>query len=286
MILLCTYFITLKRQSDRVMNRLSGRKIMKKLISISLALLMLIGCVAMFASCGKEDEFVIGITYYEPMNYLDANGDLTGFETEFAKAVCAELGLTPKFQKIDWKAKETELNSGAIDCIWNGMTINDERRAAMGISDPYMANKQVLVVKAENVEKYSDAAAFKGAVVVAEASSAGEEVATTDALFAEAKFTPVGTQANTLLEVKSGTADCAVLDYVASIGMIGEGTDYADLVVLEKYEFAREEYGIAFRKGDDALRADFQKAIDKLMADGTIEKIAKEYKLQDLLIKD
>ncbi len=243
---------------------------------------MLMSCSVLFTSCG-EDEFVIGITYYEPMNYLDEDGNLTGFETEFAKAVCEKLGLTPKFEKIDWKAKETELNSGTIDCIWNGMTISPEREEAMGISDPYMANKQVIVVKAENAEKYSDSANLAGAVVVAEAGSAGETVAIEDAMFADSEFKKVASQATTLLEVKSGTADCAILDYVASIGMIGEGTDYADLVVLE-HEFAKEEYGIAFRKGDTDLRADFQKAIDELMADGTIQKIAEKYKLDELLI--
>ena len=257
---------------------------MKKLLSIIIAAVMLMSCCVLFASCGNDDEFVIGITYYEPMNYLDDDGNLTGFETEFAKAVCEKLGLTPKFQKIDWKAKETELNSGAIDCIWNGMTINDERKEAMAISDPYMENKQVVVVKADNAEKFSDADNLAGAVVVAEAGSAGETVATEDALFADSEFKKVASQATTLLEVKSGTADCAVLDYVASIGMIGEGTDYADLVVLDEYEFAREEYGIAFRKGDTDLRAQFQKAIDELMAEGKIKEIAEKYKLQDLLI--
>ena len=256
---------------------------MKKLLSIILAAVMLLSCAVLFTSCG-EDEFVIGITYYEPMNYIDENGDLTGFETEFAEAVCAKLGITPKFQKIDWNAKETELNSGAIDCIWNGMTINDERKAAMGISDPYMENKQVVVVKKSNVEKFSAEDSFAGALVVAESGSAGETVALEDALFANSEFKKISTQAATLLEVKSGTADCAVLDYVASIGMIGEGTDYSDLVVLEQYEFGKEEYGIAFRKDDTELRADFQKAIDELMADGTIMKIAEKYKLQDLLI--
>ncbi|MBR5632976.1 MAG: transporter substrate-binding domain-containing protein, partial [Clostridia bacterium] len=76
---------------------------MKKILSIIIAAVMLMSCCVLFTSCG-EDEFVIGITYYEPMNYLDEDGNLTGFETEFAEAVCEKLGLTPKFQKIDWKA--------------------------------------------------------------------------------------------------------------------------------------------------------------------------------------
>ena len=122
-------------------------------------------------------------------------------------------------------------------------------------------------------------------ILVAEKGSAGEEVATTHDDFKDYKFTAVNSQAKALMEVSSGTADAAVIDYVMSIGSIGEGTDYADLVVVDAHSFAEEEYGIAFRKGDKELREEFQKAIDELMADGTIEKIAKKYKLQDLLVK-
>ena len=258
---------------------------MKKILSLIMAAVMLAGCIAMFSSCNKKEEFVIGITYFEPMNYFDENNKLIGFETEFATAVCEKLGLTPKFQEIDWKAKETELNSGAIDCIWNGMTITDERKANMGISNPYMENKQVLVVTSENLEKYSDAANLADAYIVAEEGSAGETVATENSYFENSKFTAVGTQANALMEVKSGTADGALVDYVASIGMIGEGTDNENLVVVEAFDFNPEEYGITFRKDDTETREKFQKALDELMADGTSDAIAKKYKLEDLLVK-
>ena len=96
----------------------------------------------------NKGELVIGITYFAPMNY-EENGELVGFETEFAKAVCEILGINAKFQEISWVAKETELASKNIDCIWNGMTITDERLENMSISIPYMENKQVKVVKAK-----------------------------------------------------------------------------------------------------------------------------------------
>ena len=92
----------------------------------------------------NKGEFVIGITYFEPMNYMDENGNLTGFETEFATKVCEKMGVTPKFQKIDWDSKEVELNAKTIDCIWNGLTITEERQENMSISTPYMENKQVI----------------------------------------------------------------------------------------------------------------------------------------------
>ncbi len=99
------------------------------------------------AEIQEKGELVIGITLFAPMNYYDENEELIGFETEFAKAVCEKLGVTPKFVEINWDTKEIELNAKSIDCIWNGMTITDERLANMSISAPYMANKQVMVAK-------------------------------------------------------------------------------------------------------------------------------------------
>lgn len=260
---------------------------MKKILSVIMAVAMLCTGAMLFSSCGESsgEEFVIGITYFEPMNYFDDNNQLTGFETEFATAVCNKLGLTPKFQEIDWSAKETELNSGNIDCIWNGMTITPEREETMGISNPYMENKQVLVVKTENVEKYSDAANIAGANFCAEEGSAGEEVITANETFTGANYTSVSTMAMALMEVAAGTSDGCVIDFVTCIGMIGEGTDYAGLSVVEAYEFSPEYYGIAFRKDDTATLDKFNNAIAELMADGTVEAIAAKYKLDGQLVK-
>ncbi len=227
-----------------------------------------------------KGEMIIGITYFEPMNYIDDNGDLTGFETEFAKAVCEELGVTAKFQEISWTAKETELASKNIDCIWNGMTATAEREEAMSVSQHYMKNKQVLVMKAD---KAADVKNADGLTIVAEKESAGEEVATSDEFFAKANYIAVDTQSKALTEVKSGTADGCVVDYVCSIGMIGEGTDYADLVVVETEAFNEEEYGIAFRKGSD-ITAEVNKAIDALINNGKLAEIAKKYKLEEQII--
>ncbi len=278
----------------------------KKTLAIILAILAVVMCFT-FAACNGGGEntdettaantetvsdldyikangkMIIGYTEFAPMNYKDDNGELIGFETEFAKAVCEELGVEPVFQLIDWAAKETELKSKTIDCIWNGMTITPERLAEMEISTPYMANKQVLLVKAENADKYTTAEALEGANIVAEIESAGESVAKEDAFFAGANYTAVDSQAKALMEVKSGVADGCVVDYVLSIGMIGEGTDYEDLVVVDELAFADEEYGIAFRKGADTCAA-VNAAITKLVENGELAKIAETYKLTEQII--
>lgn len=279
---------------------------MKKVLSVLLAVLMLISVGTLFAACTKEEaskeddktasdlayvqdkgELVIGITLFAPMDYYadEAETELTGFEVEFGKAVCEKLGVTPKFQVISWEAKENELNAKNIDCIWNGLTIDNDRLATMSISDPYMNNKQVLITKAENVDKYTAAGSLKGATVVAEKESAGEEVATTDAFFEGCNYTAVDSMAKAMMEVKSGTADAAVIDYVTGIGSLGEGTDYADIAIVEGASFADEQYGIAFRKGSD-ITAEVNKARKELLADGTLQKIAEKYKLGEQLIAE
>ncbi|MBQ7740387.1 MAG: transporter substrate-binding domain-containing protein [Eubacterium sp.] len=234
----------------------------------------------------NKGELVIGITYFEPMDYLDDKGELTGFEVEFGKAVCEKLGVTPKFQEISWDAKETELSAKNIDCIWNGLTITPERQEAMSISNPYMNNKQVIICKKENAEAFAKAGGLDGKTVVAEKESAGEEAIQSEDykdFFGKANYTPVEAMKNALMEVKAGTADAAVIDYVTGIGSLGEGSDYADLAIVEK-SFADEQYGIAFRKDSDTT-AEVNKIIDELKADGTLQKIADKYNLGEQLVK-
>lgn len=267
-----------------------------KILAVILAALFVVGC---FAACSAPSEntdsdlayiqdkgtMIIGITLFAPMDYYadEAETELTGFEVEFGKAVCEKLGVTPEFQVINWEAKETELNAKNIDCIWNGLTITPERLETMSISIPYMANKQVIIVKAENAEKYSTAGSLSGLTVVAEKESAGEEVALEDAFFEGANYTAVDSMAKAMMEVKSGTADAAVIDYVTGIGSLGEGTDYEDIVMIESVAFADEEYGIAFRQGSD-VTAKVNEIIGELIADGTLQKIAEKYKLEEQLI--
>ena len=116
------------------------------------------------------------------------------------------------------------------------------------------------------------------ALVVAEAGSAGEELATTNEYFANAKFTAVDSMATALMDVASGTSDIAIVDYVTSIGSIGEGTDFANLAVVEGKDFNPEEYGIAFRKGSD-FTAKVDAAAKELVADGTLTALAEKYGL-------
>ena len=266
---------------------------MKKFIALALALVMslsLVACGAPAASSGSasqpevqatdleaikaKGEMIIGYTVYEPMNYTDENGVFTGFDTELAQAVCAKLGVTPKFQEIVWETKEVELNAGTIDCVWNGMTITEERQANMEITDPYVINAQVVVMLKDAA--YTDTASLIGKNVCAEQGSAGQSTIEGDANLAQATFVPKTVQTDCLMEVAAGTCDAAVLDITLAKAMIGEGTDYANLVIVD--QLAEEFYGVAFRKGSDAAAAT-NAAFDELTADGTMGALAEKYSL-------
>lgn len=221
-----------------------------------------------------KGSLIIGYTIYEPMNYTDNKGDFTGFDTELAEAVCAKLGLTPEFVEINWDTKEIELNAKSIDCIWNGLTINDERKQNMEITKPYVKNAQVVVVK-EDAE-YTDTASLVGKTVCAEAGSAGETTIADDDNLSQAEYVAKEVQTACLMEVAAGTADAAVLDLTLANAMIGEGTDYANLVIKDR--LAVEDYGVAFRKGSD-LCEEVNKVFAELLADGTMKALAEKYGL-------
>ena len=272
---------------------------MKKLISTVLALGMaasLVACgssastaastaestVESTAAAGDSDldyikgkgKMTIGYTVYEPMNYTDADGNFTGFDTELATAVCEKLGVEPEFVEINWDTKIVELDAKSIDCIWNGMTLTDDIQANTACTKAYAQNAQVVVMTAD--ADYSSTADLVGKTVVAEAGSAGESAINDDESLAQADYVSKSVQTDCLMEVAAGTADAAVLDVTLASAMIGDGTDYANLAI--KDELNAEEYGVAFRKGSDAADA-VNAAFDELKADGTMQALADKYSL-------
>ena len=222
----------------------------------------------------EKGKMVIGYTVYEPMNYTDADGNFTGFDTELATAVCEKLGVEPEFVETNWDTKVVELDAKSIDCIWNGMTLTDDIMANAATTKAYAKNAQVVVVK--DGTDYSSTADLVGKTVVAEAGSAGEAAIEGDENLAQADYVSKSVQTDCLMEVAAGTADAAVLDLTLANAMIGEGTDYASLKIVD--ELNAEEYGVAFRKGSDTAAA-VDAAFDELKADGTMQALADKYGL-------
>lgn len=262
----------------------------KKIIAALLVVALIACCLAVFASCnGKKTDaeyildkgtLICGITLYEPMNYADEEGEMTGFDTEFAEMVCEKLGIKAKFQVIKWSSKEIELNSKYIDCIWNGFTVNEERKQNVTFSQSYLNNTQCVVIKKANAAQFTDKASCAGKRAAAEAGSAGEDAANE----MSATVTPVAAQVTALTEVKSGTADFAVVDVILANSMVGKG-DYADLQIATAIELESEEYAIGFRKGSD-MAEKVNKIIDELLADQNkpLVKLAEKYGLDGQLI--
>lgn len=278
---------------------------MKKLLTIILSAAMLLsvtGCAGGGNADGdlqkirENGVMKIGVTNYPPMNYMDENGNWTGFDTDFASAVCDKLGVKAEFVEISWEAKETELSSGNIDCLWNGMCLTDERKQMWNTTDPYMNNTQALVVKAD---KEADVVGnIAGKKVVAEAGSTGEEklngtiddskdssvkVMAKD-YFKDADYTAVASMATALMDVENGIADAALVDYVIALGMLGTDSTYKDLVINTDNYFGDQFFGAAFRKDSD-LRDKVNEIMTEMKADGSLQKIAEKYGLADSIIK-
>lgn len=164
-------------------------------------------------------KMVIGITDYEPMNYEDADGNWTGFDTEFAQAVCEKLGVTAEFVEIDWDNKFLALDSKSIDCIWNGMTISEEVLKNTSCTKAYVKNAQVVVMEKSKISEYKspdDMAELKFAV---EAGSAGASAAKEKGF---ENIVEVSAQTDALLEVASGSCDACIIDLTMANAMLGK----------------------------------------------------------------
>jgi len=272
---------------------------MKKLLALALAVMM--ACLITGIAAAEESDWdyisgkgklVVGMTLFAPMNYYEGD-EFVGFDTELTKAVGEKLGVEIEFVEINWDSKEIELNSKNIDCIWNGMCITPERKENMSMTNAYLYNTQAIVAK---TDKMADLLAnLEGVNVVAEQGSTGEGkllgtieddetvVVSAKEFFSKSNYTAVDSMAKALMEVKSGTADIALVDSVCALAMVGEGTDYADMSVNLDNNFGLQEYGIAFRKGSDVTER-VNEIIVELTKDGTVAEIAGRYGLTDALV--
>lgn len=242
---------------------------MKKLTALLLALMMAVTlCASALADSDMDyvkanGKLVVGITDFAPMDYKDESGAWVGFDADLAAAFAEALGVTVEFVEIEWDNKILELNSKAIDCVWNGMTLTDEVKAAMNCTAAYLNNSQVIVMKADKLATLPDELteeALAALTFAVEAGSAGEEVGAELGL----TLTPVTSQAAALMEVAAGTSDAAVIDLLMAQAMVGEGTGYADMDF--DYPLNDEQYGVGFRTDSDLTAA-----CDEFLAGAAVE---------------
>lgn len=275
---------------------------MKKKIGIILALVLISCMMVGTASAGLFDflgggssnnatanndtTLIVGFdAEFPPYGFKDTNGSYTGFDLDLAKEVSNRNNWTFKAQPIDWDAKDAELDSGSIDCIWNGFTI-DGRENDYLWSNPYFDNKQVFVVKKEaginNISGLKDkiVETQKDSSALAALQGGNKSIADTFKTLTEVADYNTG-----FMDLESGACDAVAIDVGVAEYQITQKNATDKFVILNE-SITTEKYGVGFKKGNTELKDQVQKTLDEMFKDGTVAKIAQKYGIsEDALIQ-
>ena len=238
------------------------------------------------ATTNDENTFIVGFdAEFPPYGYKDDSGNYTGFDLDLAKEVCDRNNWTFVAQPIDWDAKDAEIDSGSIDCIWNGFTI-DGRENDYTWSDPYFDNKQVFIVKSDSgINAIDD---LKGKTVETQKDSSalaalqGDNKTIADTF---GTLTEVADYNTAFMDLKSGACEAIAMDIGVGEYDIKNQDNPDDFKVIDQY-ITTEKYGIGFKKGNDDLKNQVQETLNEMFKDGTVAKIAQKYGIsEDALIQ-
>jgi polar amino acid transport system substrate-binding protein len=238
------------------------------------------------ATANDESTFIVGFdAEFPPYGFKDNSGNYTGFDLDLAKEVCERNNWTFVPQPIDWDAKDAEIDSGSIDCIWNGFTI-DGRENDYTWSDPYFDNKQVFIVKSDSgISSIDD---LKGKTVETQKDSSalaalqGDNKTIADTF---GTLTEVADYNTAFMDLESGACDAIAMDIGVGEYDIKNKDNPDDYQVLDQF-ITTEKYGIGFKKGNDDLKNQVQDTLNEMFKDGTVAKIAEKYGIsQDALIQ-
>ena len=225
-------------------------------------------------------KLILGLdATFKPMGYTDENNEIVGFDIDVAEEVCKRLGVELVKQPINWDTLTTDLNVGKCDCVWNGLSINEERQEKMNLSEPYMKNAMVFVVKGDStVEKMAD---LKGKKISVQNGSSAQTILESCEIKDDITISPIATNIEALQQLELGVVDAVFLDeVVADYEIKNSGKNYKKLAEgLEE-----EEYAIAFRKDDQALRDAVQQTLSEMKADGKLAEISTKWFGSDITI--
>ena len=248
------------------------------LIAIIAAVLVFTGVINTNGNTGPNDNvLVVGFdSEFPPYGYKDDKGEYVGFDLDLAQEVCNRNNWTLVKQPIDWDAKDSELSSGTIDCIWNGFTINGREDKYLW-SKPYIDNKQVIVTKSNSgINSLSD---LKGKQVETQKDSSalsaleGDQKPLADT---SKQLVQIADYNTAFLDLDAGTCDAVAMDIGVAQYQVNSKSNPSDYKILDE-EISSEQYGIGFKKGNEQLRDKIQQTLDEMEADGTIAKIASKY---------
>lgn len=216
-------------------------------------------------------KFVLGLdATFKPMGYTDENDEIVGFDIDVAQEVCDRMGVELVKEPINWDTKEEDLNLGKIDCIWNGMSINASREEAMNLSEPYMKNQMVFVVK--DTSNISSQADLDGKTVAVQNGSTAQEILEGSGL--NVTIQAIATNVEALSQLDLDLVDSVFLDsVVANYEINNSGKTYT--ILSDGLE--EEEYAIGFRKNDNALRNEVQSKLHEMKEDGTLAEISEKW---------
>ena len=259
----------------------------KRTVAVMMAAMMAMGMMsAVNVQAGIEDKtLVVGFdAEYPPYGYMDENGEYTGFDLELAQAVCDLEGWELEKKPISWDSKDQELESGSIDCIWNGFTMNG-REDDYTFSVPYVDNSQVIVVAEDSgIEKLTDLAgktvgvqAASAALELLQSEEEGGQKELADTFGALNEFADYNTA---FTELQAGALDALAIDVgVANYQLKSRGEGFK---ILDE-TLNTEQYAIGFKKGNEELRDIVNEDLQKLADDGTVEELAEKYDIADMV---
>lgn len=266
-------------------------KKMSLLFAAILALTMFTGCgqnssdAAPVIEPGQSDveyvqskgTLVVGITDFAPMDYRDGE-NWTGFDADLAQSFAESLGVTVELKEIDWDKKTELLEKGAIDCIWNGMTMTEKLQETISCSEPYLSNAQVVVLRSSEMEQYSTAEACQHLLFAVESGSTGES------LLKERKYRYItlSTQKEALQSVSEKKADATVIDIIMAAYYTGDGKEFDDLGF--DISLNDEKLCVGFRKDSD-LTEKANEFLKNIYEDGTISSLAEQYRIESAVLE-
>lgn len=230
----------------------------------------------------NKGTLVLGLDdSFPPMGFRDENNNIVGFDIDVATEVAKRMGVELKLQPIEWSTKEMELNTGSIDCVWNGLSIDNERKQVMELSDPYMTNRMVFVVL--NGSGYTDKASLAGKTIGVQNGSTAEKLLDASD-FATTIGNKIGFKDNVtaFMELETKGIDAIFMDeVVANYAITSQNKNFS---VLQD-GLTEEEYAVGFKKGNVALKNEVQKYIDEMKADGTMTQISEKWFGKDVISK-
>ncbi len=225
-------------------------------------------------------QLVLGLDdNYPPMGFRDESGEIVGFDIDMAREVCNRLGITLVTQPIEWDEKENDLNSGKIDCIWNGMSASPERAKTMCLSDSYLRSALVFVTMSD--KKIDDVHALTGKRVGVQAGSTTADELKNSQLISGLTLIEFGDNGEVMQNLEQGNIDVAFIDTISNY-YYSSKSDERFYVLPDSV--CREELAIGFRKDDLALRNKIQETIREMKADGTLQKISEKWFGSDITI--